>query len=325
MEQSAERNNSNREAFAAAKAFLDSHKRFFLASHARTDGDDLGSVLAIVEILKSMGKYAVPAAAGGVPPSLKFLPGQHAVAEKFPTKESFDAIILSGCSSPERTAMDEVIKSTLPILNIDHHPDNSLYGAVNVVDSTKSSVAELVYDFIKFLGQPITPEISKDLLTGIFTDTGSFIHANTSAETLKVAGELVEGGARTDSIHASTYTKDLSAMKAWAIAMENTKVDEKNKIVLSVLSDDDIQKIGMVNDDTFGGFVNFLQAVPNTRLAIFIYQDGEYVKGSIRSDTDRGFNVSKLAKFFGGGGHVLASGFRVKGKVTKTEKGWQIE
>jgi phosphoesterase RecJ-like protein len=107
--------------------------------------------------------------------------------------------------------------------------------------------------------------------------------------------------------------------------MENTKVDEKNKIVLSVLSDEDIKKIGDVNDDTFGGFVNFLQTVPNTKLAIFIYQDGDYVKGSIRSDTDRGFNVSKLAKFFGGGGHVLASGFRVKGKVTKTEKGWKIE
>lgn len=324
MEQSAEKNNSNQEAFAAAKAFLLSHERFFLASHARTDGDDLGSVLAMVEVLKSMGKHAVPAAVGGVPPSLKFLPGQHAVIDNF-HDDNFDAIILSGCSSPERTGMDEVIKSTLPVLNIDHHPDNSLYGAVNVVDPTKSSVAELVYDFIKFLGQPVTPEISKDLLTGIFTDTGSFIHSNTSAETLKVAGELVEGGARTDSIHASTYTKDLSSMKAWAIAMENTKVDEKNKIVLSVLSGEDIGNIGDVNDDTFGGFVNFLQTVPNTKLAIFIYQDGEYVKGSIRSDTDRGFNVSKLAKFFGGGGHVLASGFSVKGKVVKTEKGWKIE
>jgi phosphoesterase RecJ-like protein len=324
MEQNLEKNSGNQEAFAAAKAFLDSHQRFFLASHALTDGDDLGSVLAIVEVLKSMGKYAVPAAVGGVPPSLKFLPGQHAVIDNF-HDDNFDAIILSGCSSPERTGMDEVTKSTVPILNIDHHPDNSLYGTVNVVDPTKSSVAELVYDFIKFLGQPVTPEISKDLLTGIFTDTGSFIHANTSAETLKVAGELVEGGARTDSIHASTYTKDLPAMKAWAIAMENTKVDEKNKIVLSVLSAEDIQKIGAVNDDTFGGFVNFLQTVPNTKLAIFIYQDGEYVKGSIRSDTDRGFNVSRLAKFFGGGGHVLASGFRVKGKVVKTVSGWKIE
>jgi len=318
-------NNRNEEAFAAAKAFLDSHQRFLLVSHAHTDGDDLGSILAIAEILKSMGKVAVTAAIGGVPVSLKFLPGQQAARDHFPADENFDAIILSGCSNPERTEMEEVVGSNLPMLNIDHHPDNKLYGTVNLVDRTKSSVAELVYDFIKFLGCPITPEISKDLLTGIFTDTGSFIHANTTAETLKAAGELVRAGARTDSIHAFTDSKNLPAMKAWAVAMENTKVDEKNKIVMSVLSEEDIKKIGPLPEDAFSGFINFLQTVPETKLAIFIYQDGEYLKGSIRSDEGKGFNVSKLAKLFGGGGHVLASGFRVKGKVFKTESGWRIE
>ena len=318
-------NNGNEGAFAAAKAFLDTHQKFLLISHAHTDGDDLGSILAITEVLKSMGKLAVPAAVGGVPASLKFLPGQQAVRNHFPTDENFEAIILSGCSNPERAEMDEVASSSLPMLNIDHHPDNKLYGSVNVVDRTKSSVAELVYDFIKFLGCQITPEISKDLLTGIFTDTGSFIHANTTAETLKVAGELVRAGARTDSIHASTDSKNLPAMKAWAVAMENTKVDEKNKIVMSVLSEEDIKKIGPLPEDVFGGFINFLQTVPETKLAIFIYQDGEYLKGSIRSDEGKNFNVSKLAKLFGGGGHVLASGFRVKGKVFKTESGWRIE
>ena len=82
-------NNGNEEAFAAAKAFLNSHQRFLLVSHAHTDGDDLGSILAITEVLKSMGKFAVPAAVGGVPISLKFLPGQQAVRDHFSADENF--------------------------------------------------------------------------------------------------------------------------------------------------------------------------------------------------------------------------------------------
>lgn len=314
---------NNTPAFAEAKAFLDNHNRFILASHAHTDGDDLGTILALACVLKEQGKIAVPAAVGGVPPSLKFLPGQRDVVDGFP-KGDFDAIILSGCSNKERTAIPEILSSNLPILNIDHHPDNKLYGAVNVVDHTKSSVAELTYDFLKFSGYEITADVSKLLLTGIFTDTGSFMHANTTAEALKAAGEMVSAGARTDKIYSHTYTKDLLAMKAWAVAMENTRLDEENRIIVSVLSAEDMFKIGEVSDEAFLGFVNFLQSVPDVRVALFMRQDGEYIKGSLRSEADRGFNVSKLAQFFGGGGHVLASGFRVKGTVVKTESGWKI-
>ncbi len=314
---------NNDQAFAEAKAFLDNHQRFILASHASTDGDDLGTILALTHVLKQQGKIAIPVAVGGVPPSLKFLPGQHDVVDGYPTGE-FDAIILSGCGNIDRPRMPEVAASGLPILNIDHHPDNTHYGTVNVVDATKSSVAELTYDFLKFAGYEITPDISKVLLTGIFTDTGSFMHTNTTSDALQAAGEMVRAGARTDKIYSNTYTKDLLAMKAWAVAMENTRLDEENQIIVSVLSAEDMAGIGELSDEAFQGFVNFLQSVPNVRVALFMRQDGEYIKGSLRSEADRNFNVSKLAKFFGGGGHVLASGFRVKGTVVKTENGWKI-
>jgi len=317
-------NQNNEESFAQAKIFIENHSKFVLLSHARTDGDDLGSILALTETLKSYGKTGIPVAVGGVPPSLKFLHGQNNVLDHFPEGE-FDAIILSGCGDINRTGIPDLEKKGLPILNIDHHPDNKKYGAVNVVDATKSSVAELVYDFIKFLGTPITQEIAKSLLTGIFTDTGSFMHSNTTESTLKAAGEMVGIGARTDKIYSFTYNKDISSLKAWALAMENTKIDEENKLVFSILTEEDIQKIRELPDDAFTGFINFLQSVPECRVSMFMYQDGEYIKGSLRSEEDKNFNVSKLAKFFGGGGHKLASGFRVKGKVIKTENGWRIE
>jgi phosphoesterase RecJ-like protein len=97
------------------------------------------------------------------------------------------------------------------------------------------------------------------------------------------------------------------------------------QIILSVLSEEDMERIGEVTDETFLGFVNFLQSVPNIRMALFMRQDGEYIKGSLRSEADKNFNVSKLAHFFGGGGHVLASGFRVKGTIVKTNNGWNIQ
>jgi phosphoesterase RecJ-like protein len=171
----------------------------------------------------------------------------------------------------------------------------------------------------------MTQKIAKSLLTGMFTDTGSFMHSNTSESTLKAAGEMVSVGARTDKIHSFTYNKDISSLRAWALAMENTKIDEENKLVFSILTEEDINKIGELPDDAFTGFINFLQSVPECRVSMFMYQDGEYIKGSLRSEEDKNFNVSKLAKFFGGGGHKLASGFRVKGKVIKIDNGWRIE
>jgi phosphoesterase RecJ-like protein len=207
---------NNDHAFAEAKAFLDTHERFVVISHASTDGDDLGTVLAFTSILKHQGKIAIPAAIGGVPPSLKFLTGQQDVVDGFPLGE-FDALILSGCGNVDRPRMPEIAAGSLPILNIDHHPDNTRYGTVNIVDPSKSSVAELTFDFFKYAGYEITPDISKALLTGIFTDTGSFMHANTTSGALLAAGKMVQAGARTDKIYSHTQNKDLTTMKAWSI------------------------------------------------------------------------------------------------------------
>lgn len=315
----------NNTAFAAAADFLERHSRFAIVSHARTDGDDLGSILALCSVIGGRGKHAVPIALGGVPPTLKFLPGQQDVVEVF-DESDFDAIILSGCSQPARTGIPAIEKSTLPMLNIDHHPDNKMYGEVNLVDHTKSSVAELVFDFIRSMDEVVTPDISKALLTGIFTDTGSFMHSNTTSDALGAAAELMSTGARTDQIHSFTYKgKDLGAMKAWALAMENARIDLDNRIVISALSAEEMESIGTIPDDTFEGFTNFLSSVPEVRFAVFMRQDGEYIKGSIRSEEQGGFNVSKLAKLFGGGGHTQASGFTVKGKIVRTGDGWRIE
>jgi phosphoesterase RecJ-like protein len=321
---------NNQEAFEAAKKFIFTYKRFILASHARTDGDDGGSMLAITSVLQAMGKKAAPTAVGGVPLNLQFLPKQNEILEELPnpaTTEFYDAIILFGCNNIKRTGSDKLINSTLPILNIDHHHDNLKFGTVNLVDSDKSSVAELVFDFIKFLEVEITPDISKCLLTGIFTDTGSFMHANTKASTLEAAGELMKYGARIDKIHEFTYqNKDIRGLKAWAVALENTRLAKDNEIAVSIMTAEDLEKLGDIPADTFGGFTETLNKIPGTRFAMFLRQDGNKIKGSIRSEEHKEMDVSFLAKLLGGGGHKLAAGFEIEGKLVQLPNGgWKIE
>ena len=319
-------NSQNNKTFDKAREFLETHNNFFLASHARTDGDDLGSMLAITKYLIGKGKKATPAALGGVPESLKFLPLQQMVVEDMPD-ESFDTIILFGCNKKARTGIDKIINAPLPILNIDHHPDNQKFGDINMIDAAKSSVAEFIYDFLIYINAPIDSDIAKCLLTGILTDTGSFMHSNTQPSTLMAAADLMKHGARIDKIHEFTYkSKDPRTMKAWARAIENTRVDTKNRIVISVITEEDLKEIGDVDNDAFGGFVETLNKIPGTRFAAFLRQDGDIVKGSMRSEERKETDVAELARLLGGGGHKLAAGFEVKGKIKKQpDGGWKVE
>ena len=322
--------------FEAAAAFVKEHNTFLLASHGRTDGDDCGGMLAVVSALKQMGKTAVPVAKGGVPAGLKFLPGQNEVLEDLSADDfaagKFDALILFGCSYVERTELDALANwqgLDLPILNIDHHPDNQMYGSVNLVDQQKSSAAEVTYDFLKFLGVEITADIAKCLLTGIFTDTGSFMHANTSASALNAAGDLMKYGARVDKIFSNTQeNKDLFTLKAWGIALENTRIDKNNKIAICVLTEEDLAKIGgELDNGAFVGLTDMLNTIPDTRFAIFVRQDGEFIKGSIRSEEHKNIDVAWIAQVIaGGGGHKLAAGFKIKGRIEKQGDGsWKVK
>ncbi len=316
--------------FEEAKQFLEHKNHFLMASHSRTDGDDGGSMLAVAMVLETMGKKTTLVADGGVPSGLQFLPKQNLILSELPnpvTKEFYDGIILFGCGKKARTGLEGIIDSGLPILNIDHHPDNQMYGTVNLVDPQKSSVAELVYDFFKYLKIQFNSDIAKCLLTGMFTDTGSFMHSNTQPSTLIAAGELMKYGARIDKIYESTYqNKDLTALKAWAKAIENTKLLNDDKVAISVITQEDLDNLGEVSSSTFEGFVETLNKIPGIKFALFLRQDGNQVKGSLRSEENKNMDVSFLAHLFGGGGHKLASGFEIPGQIIKQEDGsWKIE
>lgn len=312
--------------FTEAKTLIDRSQNILLTMHERMDGDDGGSVLALGRQLENMGKQASYAIKKGVPPNLNFLPGSQKISDDINAEDNFDLVIMCGCGNKARCGSQNIISLKSAVLNIDHHPDNSMFGDVNVVEHTKSSVAELVYDFFIFNNWPIDRDVATCLLTGIITDTGSFMHSNTQSSTLKVAAELMRKGALTDKIIKHTYkSKNAKILQAWGAALENSYYDKDNKIIYSVMTEKDLGNIGVLPQSAFEGFVETLNTVPEAKFAMFLRQDGEIIKGSLRSRSIKHADVSKIAKLFGGGGHKLAAGFSVMGKLAKDESGkWKV-
>ncbi len=311
--------------FQKAKKLIDDSHRILLTMHERMDGDDGGALLAMGQQLEKMGKIVTYAIKKGVPPNLSFLPGAEKIADDIGHK-NFDLVITFGCSSKDRCGSQKIMSLDAPLLNIDHHPDNNNFGHVNIVDPKKSSVAELIYDFFLFNKWEISKDVATCLLTGIITDTGSFMHSNTQSSTFKAAGELMRKGAQTHKIIKHAYkSKNPSVLKAWGRAMENSYYDEKHKIIYSVMTDQDLAEFEKLPQAAFEGFAETLNTVPEAKFAMFLRQEGEIIKGSLRSDAFKNTDVSKIAHIFGGGGHKLASGFSVAGKLVKDEKGkWKV-
>jgi bifunctional oligoribonuclease and PAP phosphatase NrnA len=319
------------ENFLQAKALLESAGSILFTTHERTDGDDLGSALALAHHFQSVGKKVAVVVKGGVPAQLMYLPLSEIVSETLPLDvngqpQNFDALVISGCSVRDRVKHEQIISLKIPTVNLDHHPDNTMYGDVNVVDHTKSSVAELTYDFFKFAGWEIDHKIALCLLTGIVTDTGIFMHSNTQASTLAAAGNLMSKGARVATVTKHTHEgKDLKSLKAWSKALGNAHYDEAKQMIYSIITAEELDQLGNPPLSAFEGIVETLNKMPEAKFAMFLKQDNEVIKGSLRSEDHKGVDVQAIAQSLGGGGHKLAAGFSLIGKLARDSRGkWEV-
>jgi phosphoesterase RecJ-like protein len=171
----------------------------------------------------------------------------------------------------------------------------------------------------------LNKEIATCLLTGIFTDTGSFMHDSTTPAILKMAAKLMTKGARLSHIAHETYQKkDLPCLCIWGKALSRIMVSDKTGAAVSVITPEDMQECRAELDD-LSGVVNLLNALPQAQFALLLaeYEPGK-IKGSLRSEPHKNIDVSKLAKFLGGGGHKLASGFEVEGHLVEEEGMWRV-
>ncbi len=309
---------------------LKGHQRFLIICHEEPDGDALGSSLALRAALISSGKQATVVCKDSPAPPFQFLPDVAEIKHGFRTSD-FEALIIIDCGDLERTGFaDRIIEfchSRKPILNIDHHPKNNLHkvASVNLVDVDAAASAQIVYALMRSLNIPVTPSMATMLLTGLYTDTGGFKHSNTTPAVLELASKLLLAGGRLKIIVRNiTTTRPLAALRLWGTALARIRKHPVLPLVSSIVTQQDLVSCkASVND--LGGVVNLINGIPGAQAAIlFTELPGGEVKISIRTETE-GVDVSKIAAFFGGGGHKKAAGFRFWGDVRKEGSRWLIE
>jgi bifunctional oligoribonuclease and PAP phosphatase NrnA len=298
-----------------------SHQRFLLTSHLRPDCDALGSELGMAGVLEGLGKQALIVNAQETPPNLRFIDparkiktlGRDVQAAEL---TAIDAILVLDTSAwIQLGAMADVVKaSNARKLVLDHHVSEDDLGAEAFKNAKAEATGRLVFEAAGQLGVAITPQIAEALFAAVATDTGWFRFASTSGDTYRLAGQLIDAGARPNEIYNALYEQDTLArvqLRGRILASARTELD--GRLVHSCATREDFAATGALGADT-EDVVNMTLLVAGTEVAvIFVEQPDGNVKVSFRSRSD--VDCSRLAESFGGGGHKAAAGAFVAGPL----------
>lgn len=298
-----------------------------LFAHTRPDPDSIGANLALKEALLRHGKRVDIACYDPCPDYLHpvigtidpFLHPDTIDAGSYDTVIASDSVDRGFHLFRDRISEDQVTAI------IDHHPDIEVRADIKILDTESSSASELIYDFFIETEEPITPTIATSLLMGILFDTGNFQHPNTRAKTMEAASDLIRKGAKLKKIVETIFTnRDLSTLKIWGRALVKARIIPENNMIVSALTEKDIDEC-QASTEEVNQAIPLLNSVSDAKFAMLLVQkDPETIRASLRSDEEGAVDVSLLAKKFGGGGHAMASGFEIKGRIIETELGWQI-
>jgi phosphoesterase RecJ-like protein len=285
---------------------IDASHNVLAVSHKDADGDTLGSALAMCDILRARGKNAAMRVPLPVPELYSFLPGYEIINQEEGNPP--DLILVMDASNLDRLSDTLGPADGTPIINIDHHVSNTLFGVVNLVVPEASSTAEVTFNLFREWGVEISPAAATNLYCGVLTDTGSFRHENTTYTALSIAAELVALGADPANIAMRVYkNKKLSSIKLQALVMATVGFDCDDRLVHAYVSQALLEKSGALMEEA-DGIIDTLNSVDGLELALFFkeIEPNRLTKVSMRS---RGpANANLLASKFGGGGHERAAG-----------------
>ncbi len=290
---------------------LHRRERFLVLSHARPDGDAVGSVLAMGSILTQMGKHVDMVLADAVPSVYRTLPGvEHIREARTIDADAYDAAVILECDGTARTGITGM--EGLFVINIDHHHTGTCYGALNWIDADAAAVAAMVYDVALAAGVKVTPAMATCLYTALMTDTGSFTYPGTSAETFTLAHTLIDLGAKADTV-ARDVLYSVPAARIHLLGISLSRVRISGPIAWTYITQADLQQLSATDEDS-EGTVNYLISIAGVEAAAFLREiAGEPVqyRTSLRSKSS--VDVSRVASACGGGGHRNAAGCTLDG------------
>lgn len=300
----------NKDQLEQARLRIEQAQRILVCSHTRPDGDAIGSLLALGQALQDAGKYVQMVSEDGVPSALRFLPGSEQIRNQ--PEDAFDLVIVVDSSKLDRvgTVLDEVDQIDL---NIDHHPDNTQFARINLVDTSAVSTTQILTRLLPVFGLEISPVVAADLLTGMITDTIGFKTDNMHPEVLRMAAKLYELGADLPTLyHNAVAAKTFEAARYMGEGLSQLK--RQNGLVWTVLTLENRKKAKYPGRDD-ADLVNIISAIDSADVAlIFVEQNPNQIKVSWRTRSLE-IDVSKVAHQFGGGGHRAAAGAMIEGSL----------
>lgn len=279
-------------------------EKVVLLPHIHADGDALGSCYALAEIVRQMGKTAVVLLEEVPPAKFDYLPGTFQVFQGIP--ETYDLAVAVDCSDLTRLGKRSVLYCGKTAC-IDHHRTDCPIGQLAYVDESAAATAELVYQLTQEAGM-MNREIGVCLYTALVTDTGCFRYSNTTPSTMRIGAELMELGIDTSRIQRRLYEQvSLGNLKFQGECIQNMRLFSDRRIAVTFLTEKRSQELELTSDDTEGGGSMMLSVAGVDVGAFFHERQSGIFKVSLRSNESA--DVSEIAKCFGGGGHLRASGY----------------
>ncbi len=318
--------------FHQVNDLIRSANNIFVQAHARC-GDATGSVLAMTEYLRSLGKQYLAFLPDQVPANFSFMPGvEEIVTDKtsFNLAE-FDLLLILDCGDLGRTEITDKIlaekNDNAVLVNIDHHYTNDYFGDINIVDKQAPATSVLIHQFFQANNVRLNKSMATNLLVGIFTDTGIFTNPATNQEALAKAADLLISGASVNSIVQSIFSnRSVKGLKLWARAFERLAINRKYNLAYTIILQRDLVELGLESEEELEPLSNFLNNLNDADIVLVLREKpGNKIKGALRTVKDK-YDVGKLAALFGGGGHKKASGFTIEGRLFfNEEKGrWEV-
>lgn len=317
-------------------------KQILIIGHTSPDADAIASMGAMIEIAQSR-QISFYAYADRKPnKTYDFIANENFVSSEEPIDlRVFDVILILDCGSISRTNLELRLRNLLIakkegrintrpyIIEFDHHEPQETYADLEIKESDKASTTEIIYHFLKANGLPITKVVADCILIGLMTDTGHFLHANSSREALAVSSEMLLRGASLPKIISKTiHNKSFATLKVWGRALENMKFDSLTGFASSALLESEISELLTSDEkeahiDLFGDIVSFMSCLSGVQVALLLREENGKIKGSFRTNSDE-IDVAQLAQNWGGGGHKKAAGFSISGHLQATENGWRV-
>lgn len=300
-----------------AAQFIREHDDFLVVSHVNPDGDAIGSTCAVGCILQQLGKTYVLANQCEVPRKFQFLKGAPDIVRlgEASPERTFPYVITVDCADEMRIGdAAKAITDQALLLNIDHHSTNDGYGDVQLISKFAAATAEVLFDLVHVLDLPWDSDLAACVYTGLLTDTGGFRYSNTSPKVMKIASELLSHGINPGELAEKLLEKvTFPHVLLLKRALSSLSFTSDRKIAWICASLADIQETGASPED-MEGLVNYPRNIEGVEVGLLFKQMGDdEVKISFRSSGS--VDVSLIAKSFGGGGHMRASGATVRGTL----------